>query len=132
MTKIELPPKYYLDHFREFRSMLEKQYGQFFDDHHVTFLSEFDSLSEDGQCLYLRLMNRRGRFFFQDSLQYQEITSYEAASRELQDKNFIAQLGEHDWQEFLSILPKAKLTELAALNEIHSRKAGLVKNFVKS
>lgn len=123
MTKIELPPKYYLDHFREFRSMLERQYGQFFDDHHVAFLKDFDLLSEDGQCLYLRLMNRRGRFFFQDSLQYQEITSYESAARELHEKKFIAQLGEHDWEEFLSILPKAKLTELATFNEIPFKKS---------
>lgn len=123
MTKIELPPKYYLDHFREFRSMLERQYGQFFDDHHADFLRAFDLLSEDGQCLYLRLMNRRGRFFFQDSLQYQEITSYEAASLELQEKKFIAKLQEHDWEEFLSILPKAKLTELATINEIPFKKS---------
>jgi len=123
MTKIELPPKYYLDHFREFRATLVKQYCQFFDDHHVVFLKDFDSLSEDGQCLYLRLMNRRGRFFFQDSLQYQEITSYENAASELNEKKFIARLTEQDWEEFLSILPKAKLVELASLNSIPFKKS---------
>lgn len=123
MIKIDLPPKYYLDHFREFRSTLEKQYGQFFDDHHIEFLKEFDSLSEDGQCLYLRLMNRRGRFFFADTLQYQEITSFEDAARELREKNFIKDLAEHDWNEFLSILPKAKLVELAGVHAIPFKKS---------
>jgi DNA polymerase-3 subunit epsilon len=123
MTKIELPPKYYLDHFREFRSILDKQYSQFFDDHHHLFLKEFDTLSEDGQCLYLRLMNRRGRFFFEDSLQYQEISSFEDASGELLEKNFIGRLKEHDWEEFLSILPKAKLIELAVRYSIDFKKS---------
>jgi DNA polymerase III subunit epsilon len=123
MIKIELPPKYYLDHFREFRAMLEKQYGQFFDDHHRCFLSDFDSLSEDGQCLYLRLMNRRGRFFFTESLQYQEITSFDEASRELLGKGFISLLNENHWNDFLPGLSKIKLVELAEKNSVQIKKS---------
>ena len=123
MIKIELPPKYYLDHFREFRAMLEKQYGQFFDDHHRSFLSDFDSLSEDGQCLYLRLMNRRGRFFFTESLQYQEITSFEEASKELLGKKFISILNENHWDDFLPGLSKIKLVELAEKNSVQIKKS---------
>ena len=123
MIKIELPPKYYLDHFREFRAMLEKQYGQFFDDHHRSFLSDFDSLSEDGQCLYLRLMNRRGRFFFTESLQYQEITSFDEASKELLGKKFISLLNENHWEDFLPGLSKIKLVELAEKNSVQIKKS---------
>lgn len=50
--KIELPPKYYLTHFRELRSVLEEHYGPFFESAHLEFLSAFDQLSEDAQCLY--------------------------------------------------------------------------------
>lgn len=123
MTKIELPPKYYLDHFREFRALLEKQYGNFFDDHHRNFLSDFDLLSEDGQCLYLRLMNRRGRFFFKETLQYDEITSYDSAVTELREKKFISELSELDWEEFIPVLSKIKLAELATLNNIPFKKS---------
>lgn len=123
MTKIELPPKYYLDHFREFRALLEKQYAHFFDDNHHRFFSDFDLLSEDGQCLYLRLMNRRGRFFFKETLQYDEISSYDSAVAELRERNFIAELKESDWEEFIPVLSKIKLAELATVNNISFKKS---------
>lgn len=123
MIKIELPPKYYLDHFREFRSLLDLHYGHFFDDNHRSFLFDFDNLSEDGQCLYLRLMNRRGKFFFSESLQYAEITSFESACRELHEKKFISKLLPHDWPLFIPILSKDKLLELAGQNSIPVKKS---------
>jgi DNA polymerase-3 subunit epsilon len=123
MIKIELPPKYYLDHFREFRSLLDLHYGHFFDDNHRSFLCDFDNLSEDGQCLYLRLMNRRGKFFFSESLQYTEITSFESACRELLEKRFISKLLPHDWPLFLPILTKDKLLELAIQNSLPVKKS---------
>lgn len=113
--KIELPVKYYLSHFQELRSVLTEHYSDFFEFGHTRFLQDFDLLSEDAQCLYLRMLNRKGKFFFKEGLEYQEITSLEDALKELLHKEFILELSETHKGELLDFLPKKKLHEL--LNE---------------
>jgi len=122
-TKIELPPKYYLAHFHELKSVLLKQYGDFFEGPHHQFIADFDNLSEDGQCLYLRLMNRKGKFFFKDSLKYSEITSINNALDELKAKQFVSDLSDNDWQDLLHFLPKTRLTDLALSNNLEFKKS---------
>ncbi len=111
--KIELPPKYYLAHFLELRSALLGLYGDFFDETHFAFLNDFDQLSEDAQCMYLRLMNRKGRYFFKETLRYSEIGSHEDVLQELKNKKFIKDVLSEDWCGLLIFLPKPKLIEFA-------------------
>lgn len=110
--KIELPVKYYLTHFRELRSVLTELYSDFFESSHREFLKDFDLLSEDAQCLYLRMLNRKGKFFFKESLAYQEISSLEEALVELHRKEFITGVSDDHKLELLNFLPKKKLHEI--------------------
>lgn len=110
--KIELPVKYYLTHFRELRSVLTEHYSDFFENRHAGFLQDFELLSEDAQCLYLRMLNRKGKFFFKEGLEYQEISSLDDALEELHQKEFIISLSSAHRSELLNFLPKKKLHEL--------------------
>ena len=121
--KIELPPKYYLTHFRELRSVLEEHYGPFFESAHWEFFSAFDRLSEDAQCLYLRMLNRKGKFFFQEGLYYEEISSVVDAIRELKNAEFAAGLDQHELGDCLDILPKQKILEILLEKNIPHKKS---------
>lgn len=121
--KIELPPKYYLDHFLELRSVLVRQYGDFFLETHFAFLNDFDRLSEDAQCMYLRLMNRKGKFFFKESLKYNEINDHEKTFQELRNSCFIKDMSAEDWSGIIAFLPKPKLIEMALEKNLSFKKS---------
>lgn len=121
--KIELPPKYYLTHFRELRSVLEEHYGPFFETAHSEFFSAFDQLSEDAQCLYLRMLNRKGKFFSKEGLHYEEISSTASAIQELKETGFAAELHPEEVNECLDFLPKQKILEIMLEKSIPHKKS---------
>lgn len=110
---MQLPSKYYHSHFQELRSVLLEQYHAFFETGHFEFLSSFGNLSEDAQCLYLRMMNRKGRFFFKSRLQYEEILNPLDGFQELELQGLIEKVQAPMWEELLSFLPKKELLSLA-------------------
>lgn len=121
--KIELPPKYYLDHFEELKSVLIEKYGPFFRTQHHKFFHDFDSLSEDARCLFLRLVNRKGHFFFKETLLYKEISDFESSMCELFDSQFAREVGPLDWKNFLMFLPKDKLIDLSLKRNLPVKKS---------
>ena len=70
---IELPPKYYLHNFQSLLDFVEKMYENILADAEKQFIASFQALPEDGQCLYLRMMNRRKRFFRANKFSYPEL-----------------------------------------------------------
>jgi DNA polymerase-3 subunit epsilon len=70
MQKIELPAKYYLDHFLEMLETLKGAHSFLFEESHKTFLQKFDSLSEDAKCLFIRIANRKGVLFDKASFEF--------------------------------------------------------------
>jgi DNA polymerase-3 subunit epsilon len=60
MKRPELPVFYYHDHFVEMLSFVRTTYGPILTDEHDAFVSRFQSLSKDAQCLLVRMVNRRG------------------------------------------------------------------------
>jgi DNA polymerase-3 subunit epsilon len=58
-----LPPKYYLTHFLEVLDTLDCFYQPVFEPEHLAFIDDFRMLSEDAQCLYVRMVNRKGNIF---------------------------------------------------------------------
>lgn len=87
--KIILPDKYYLDYFKYLLNFVSNKYNTLLSDLESSFISEFELLTEDAQCLYVRLSNRKGRFFRFDKLNYPEIENLTSASRELSQKSFL-------------------------------------------
>ena len=107
----DLPPRYYLDHFRDMINAIRKSHSSFLEAPHHRFLEEFDSLSTDSQCLYVRFVNRKGRYFFREGLRYAEIVSIDAAMDELRQKRFLRSPAKEDLREIFAGLAKEKLVE---------------------
>ena len=61
MKRPDLPIYYYHDHFVEMLSFVRTTYGSILNDEHDAFVSRFQSLSKDAQCLLIRMVNRRGQ-----------------------------------------------------------------------
>lgn len=105
-----LPPKYYLSHFFEFLDFIETHYSPILDQAQLKFISDFRALSEDAQCTYIRMVNRKGNIFKRaDFEKYVEIENQHSALAELQDQNFARSLSAESKIDLLSFLPKAQL-----------------------
>ena len=86
--KIILPDKYYLDNFEFLLGFVAKKYNTLLSIPEASFITQFQQLSEDAKCLYVRICNRKGIFFRLKKLQYNEINSIESAHIELLEQKF--------------------------------------------
>ncbi len=84
-----LPEKYYLDYFNYLIEFVCTHYDHVLDAPEYLFIQDFNNLSEDAKCLYLRFSNRRGDFFRFSKVQYAEIQDKESAKNELLHHAFI-------------------------------------------
>jgi hypothetical protein len=113
---IELPPKYYLDNFKSLLEFVENMYGNILGEKEIQFITAFGQLSEDAQCLYLRMMNRSKRFFRANKFSYEEINISEEVWQELIQKHFIISLeyvsAEH-FEEIGQLFTKPELAKIA-------------------
>lgn len=123
MTKIELPIKYYLEHFRELTAILETVYHPFFEEAHHKFFSTFYSLSEDAQCLFLRMMNRKGDIFFRKTLRYGEITDFDKAVNELLETGFARDFSLNELEKAASVLTKSQFTTIFREHNLEYKKS---------
>lgn len=118
---VELPPKYYLDYFRFLVKFVEKLYGEILTKEEKKFIRDFQALSEDAQCLFVRFSNRRGLFFRTGKLKYTEIEDIPAALYELEDRGFIKELNaQHESYapEVLNLFTKEEWLKLAPPTEL--------------
>ena len=90
--KIQLTPRYYLDNFRYVLSFVERLYGKLLNEAERGFIIRFGGLTDDAQCLYVRLSNRNRQFFRLGKLTYSEITNLPAALDALLSNGFVEQL----------------------------------------
>lgn len=108
--KIVLPPKYYLSHFFEFIDFVQKHYQSILDDAQSALIADFRSLSEDAQCAYIRMVNRKGIIFDRKGFQkYTEIADFENSIQELEANGFSDALSDRHAIDLIYFLPKAKL-----------------------
>jgi DNA polymerase-3 subunit epsilon len=68
-----LPTFYYHAHFIEMLDFVAEHYAHTFLAEHAAFVRDFRELSKDAQCLYVRLVNRKGRVFARSRLRYPEL-----------------------------------------------------------
>ncbi len=110
--KIELPPKYYLDYFTYLVDFVERKYDHILNEKEKEFILKFKQLTENEQCLFIRFINRAGRFFRINKLKYDEIEEIPKIIKLLAEKNFI-EFPQEKWLplalEFLDIFPKNEL-----------------------
>lgn len=132
--KIELPPKYYLEYFQYLLDFVQKKYQHILNETEQKFLSEFDSLTEDEKCLFIRFSNRSGSFFRTEKLKYAEIENIPAVLNSLISKGFVESLAtKHLPQayEVLDVFNKSELIFLAKMLNLETKgKASLKKEEV--
>ena len=132
--KIELPPKYYLTYFQYLIDFVKKKYQDILNETEQQFLADFEALTENEKCLFIRFCNRTGSFFRTEKLKYVEIENIPESLNGLIDKGFIESLSENhlsEAAEVLDIFSKSELIELAKMLNLETRgKASLKKEEV--
>ena len=132
--KIELPPKYYLTYFQYLIDFVKKKYQHILNETEQQFLADFEALTENEKCLFIRFCNRTGSFFRTEKLKYVEIENIPESLSGLIDKGFIESLSENhllEAAEVLDIFSKSELIELAKMLNLETRgKASLKKEEV--
>ncbi|MEP1446981.1 MAG: exonuclease domain-containing protein [Paraglaciecola sp.] len=108
----ELPEKYYLDHFNEFIDFITKQCGHLLDQTHQEFVTCYLQLCHDTQCMFVRVINRKGRFITQDKMIYHEITDCPSQLSTLQKVALLRPLNSEDIQGWLPQLTKLQLVDI--------------------
>tara|TARA_Y100001972_G_scaffold124746_1_gene174583 strand:- start:236 stop:1870 length:1635 start_codon:yes stop_codon:yes gene_type:complete len=106
--KIILPPRYYLDYFNYLIEFIEKHSGHLLGDEDQKFIEEYRSLQTDAQCLFIRMLNRKGEFFRLDKLQYPEIEVYGESLDHLSQLEFIT-LDDIVYPEVFGLFTKSEL-----------------------
>ncbi|MEZ8793333.1 VRR-NUC domain-containing protein [Vibrio splendidus] len=89
-TNLQLPPTYYLDNFNRLVEHAQTLYTDLLSDDECRWLSAYKRLSVSSQCLMVRLLSRKGRWFRSDKLNYVEIPDLNSALQELSTSGFIA------------------------------------------
>ncbi|MFT4033574.1 MAG: VRR-NUC domain-containing protein [Siphonobacter sp.] len=132
--RIELPPKYYLDYFQYLLAFVRRFYYELLTSDEQEFLHDFDQLSEDAQCLFIRFTNRRVAFFRVRKIHYPEIEHWSEALLELEEKGFVARLSSYHQNraaEAMDIFTKSEVLAFARKLSIDTKgKAGLKKEEV--
>ena len=83
-----LPTFYYHGHFIELLEFVAEHYAHTFLAEHVNFIADFRALPREAQCLYVRLVNRKGRVFARNRIRYPELGD---------QKPLLQMLGHGDW-----------------------------------
>ncbi len=132
-----LPVYYYHDHFTEMLFFVSEAYGPVLTERHRAFVETFKKLSKDGQCLLIRMINRRGRVFRHGAFRYAEIADALGALEELRTCNLVRALIEGDYAHFIVCHAKQALIKGgkdAGLADIRTSwsKAKLIKYFLEN
>ena len=130
-----LPVYYYHDHFAEMLLFVSETYGAVLTQCHRAFVRTFKALSQDAQCLLIRMINRRGRLFRHSAFRYAEIVDARSALEELRNCNLVRALVENDYAEFIVCHAKEALIrggKDAGLADIRTSwsKAKLIEYFI--
>lgn len=110
----QLPEKYYLDHFNEFIDFVTGQCGHLLGHQYQAFVSCYQQLSHDSQCMFVRVVNRQGRFINRDKMLYQEINSGPSQLLALHKVGLLRRLNIEDVEGWLQQLTKLQLLEILA------------------
>lgn len=123
----ELPPFYYHAHFVEMLAFVSEHYEPVLDEAQRAFLRDFALLSFPAQCLYVRLVNRRGVLFSRGKLRYPDIASTHDALAELDAARFLERPRIEHVDKTLTLLTKPQL-----MNALKPHLCGLKSNLKKA
>ena len=118
----ELPQYYYHDHFKEVVSSIRKHYGKILSDQHHQWIADFESLPFEEQCLYLRMINRKGKFFRKSKLAYTDILDVSGVLTALLSKGYLSRISNDDFPGIWDCITKNEIVDFCTSNEHFSVK----------
>ncbi|MDJ0905565.1 MAG: exonuclease domain-containing protein [Woeseiaceae bacterium] len=104
-----LPTFYYHEHFIEMLDFVAAHYAHTFLAEHAAFVQDFRKLSRPAQCLYVRLVNRKGRLFARSRLRYPELGDMAPLLDILRAGGWVGAPGAGHFEEMLGFLTRDDL-----------------------
>lgn len=111
----DLSPYYYWENFNYVLIYVKKQYQNLLSESEILFIQNFENLSKESQCLYLRLASRRATWFREEKLSYVEISQISLRINELFENDFVCFASSQDTGNLGSILSVFSKKECIAL-----------------
>jgi len=123
-TQNTLPDTYYLDYFNFLLGFIQNNYTNIINSEEERFIKTFQNLTLDGQCIFVRLANRKGSYFRKSKLFYREIENIGLSLDDLHRNRFISYDNKNHIENILFLFTKSEL--------IHIGKAKGWNNFYKN
>ena len=121
-----LPTFYYHEHFVEMLDFVTRHYAHALLEEHAQFADDFRALPREAQCLYVRLVNRKGRVFARNRLRYPELGSTAPLVAELQRSGWVGQPEASHFDDVLGFLTRAEIYDV-----VLARIAGVARSMKK-
>ncbi len=110
----ELPTFYYHQHFLELLDFVSAHYAHVLAPQQRDLADQFRRLDRPAQCLYVRLVNRKGRIFAANKLRYPEIGDLAQPLTRLRTGGWVASPGPELFEDVLGFLTKPEIYAGAA------------------
>ena len=104
-----LPTFYYHEHFVEMLEFVTRHYAHALLAEHADFIDDFRKLPKEAQCLYVRLVNRKGRVFARDRIRYPELGRSGPLLETLQSAGWIGTPDAGHFEDVLGFLTRAEI-----------------------
>ncbi|RYD82871.1 MAG: hypothetical protein EOP84_08780, partial [Verrucomicrobiaceae bacterium] len=108
----KLKPFYYLDHFEEMLSFIDRSCLSLLGPGETEFMRAFGRLPRDARALMVRMANRCGCYARISGLRYEELADIPAALGALLETGLIGRATEADREGIVGMLTRAKLATL--------------------
>ena len=107
----ELPTFYYHQHFLELLDFVSTHYRHVLNGEELSLVRDFRQLDRPAQCLYVRLVNRKGRIFAANRLRYPEIGGLSCAIAALREREWVGSPGPEFFEDVLGFLTKTQIQD---------------------
>ena len=121
-----VPPHryYYLHNFERAMAWVRERYGDLLDGPEHNFLTQFEQLPQPSRAVLVRLLLRRGPWFLESKIAYEEIPAIRAAATPLLEIGWLNAQHPMGLDELFALHTKAELLQRFAQSPIH---AGMLK-----
>lgn len=107
-----LPTFYYHGHFIEMLDFVAEHYAHTFLAEHVKFIADFRALPREAQCLYVRLVNRKGRVFARNRIRYPELGDQDPLLQMLGHGYWVGRPDAGHFDDVLGFLTRAEIYDV--------------------
>ena len=107
-----LPTFYYHEHFVEMLDFVAAHYAHVLLENHARLIEDFRALTRQAQCLYVRLVNRKGQVFALDKIHYPELGDTEPLVNELCRRGWANEPAAEHYEDLLEFLTRSEIYEV--------------------